>query len=84
MQAHEIYAGTRRARARLGGRNPRAARPNPSGRPPAGLSISPARAGDKPLQLIPREPIPQAQRRERNRLRPVRIETEQPRPDQAI
>jgi len=39
---------------------------------------------DKPLQLIPREPIPQAQRRERNHLRQVRIETEQPRPDQAI
>jgi hypothetical protein len=41
-------------------------------------------AGDKPLQLVPREQIPQAQRRERNGLRPVRIETEQPRPDQAI
>jgi hypothetical protein len=39
---------------------------------------------DKPLQLVPRKQIPQPQRRERNRLRPVRVETEQPRPDQAI
>jgi hypothetical protein len=55
-------------------------------RAPAGLSVSRAIASTraKPLQLIPREPIPQAQRRERNHLRPVRIETEQPRPDQAI
>jgi hypothetical protein len=33
---------------------------------------------------VAREQIPQAQRRERNRLRPVRIEAEQPRPDQAV
>jgi hypothetical protein len=31
-----------------------------------------------------RQQVPQAQRRERNHLRPVRIETEQPRPDQAV
>jgi hypothetical protein len=39
---------------------------------------------DKPLQLVPRKQIPQTQRRERYRLRPVWIETEQPRPDQAV
>jgi hypothetical protein len=55
-------------------------------RAPAGLSVSRATASARaePLQLIPSEQIPQAQRRERNHLRPVRIETEQPRPDQAI
>jgi hypothetical protein len=39
---------------------------------------------DKSLQLVPRKQIPQPQRRERNRLRPVRVETEQPGPNQAV
>jgi hypothetical protein len=41
------------------------------------------RRGSRP-QLVSREQVPKPQGRERNGLRPVRIETEQPRPDQAI
>ena len=40
--------------------------------------------GNKPLQSVPCEQVPQPQRRECYRLRAVRIETEQPRPDQAV
>jgi hypothetical protein len=46
--------------------------------------VSRSATANKPLQFVPREQIPQPQPRKRNRLRPVRIETEQPRPDQAV
>jgi hypothetical protein len=69
VQAEEIDAGTS-----PGGLNPATAR----------LRVSRTTASDKPLQLVPREQVPQPQRRERKGLRPVRIETKQPRADQAI
>jgi hypothetical protein len=87
MQPHEIGAGSRAGSARLGGPNVRSLRAGGRSfacQPPADLGVSRSASGDKPLQLVPREEVPQAQRRERKGLRPVRIETEQPGPDQAV
>jgi hypothetical protein len=75
MQAQEIDASSA---ARC------AARLNAGGRAPADSGVSRSAASDKPLQLVARKHIPQPQGRERNRLCPVWVETEQPRPNQAV
>ncbi len=90
MQAHEVDAGTGESSAWLATSRLIVGGPGRAHARDLSHAGGPSRAGDltaacdEPIQLIPCKQIPQTQSSQRNGLRPVRIEAEQPGPDQAI